>query len=96
MLRLKGYKILKMRYKTYCGEIDIIAKHKDILAFVEVKSRKNVDQAIAAVTPRTQFRIKAASNCWMPKMRNGHKFSQRFDIIVVSGRRWPKHFPDAF
>lgn len=38
-LKKKGYKILEHNFRTIFGEIDIVAKVKDIIAFVEVKSR---------------------------------------------------------
>ena len=38
-LRLKGYRILKTRYKTPVGEIDLIARRFGTTVFVEVKSR---------------------------------------------------------
>ena len=40
-LKKKGYKILEVNYKNNVGEIDIIAKDKDYIVFVEVKSRTN-------------------------------------------------------
>ena len=38
-LRSKGYKIMAANFKTYIGEIDIIAETKDNICFVEVKTR---------------------------------------------------------
>ena len=40
-LQKQGYKILEFNFKARYGEIDIIAKDKDTLVFVEVKTRKS-------------------------------------------------------
>lgn len=42
-LKKKGYKLIKQNYKTPLGEIDIIAKDKDTLVFVEVKTRESIE-----------------------------------------------------
>ena len=39
-LRRKGYRIVERNYRCRQGEIDIIARKRDILAFVEVKLRR--------------------------------------------------------
>lgn len=38
-LRRSGYRILEKNYTAPCAEIDIIARKKDVIAFVEVKAR---------------------------------------------------------
>lgn len=38
-LKKQGYKILERNFRISGGEIDIVAKDKDILVFVEVKAR---------------------------------------------------------
>lgn len=40
-LKKKHYKIIETKYKNKIGEIDIIAKDKNILVFVEVKYRSS-------------------------------------------------------
>ena len=42
-LKRRGYQILETNYRTKAGEIDLIAKEKDCLVFVEVKTRTNTD-----------------------------------------------------
>lgn len=56
-LMAKGYRILAKRYRTPHGEIDIVARRRNLIAFVEVKARASLDDAAFAVTPRQQQRI---------------------------------------
>ncbi len=46
-LRLKGYRILARRAKLFCGEIDLIARRSDTLAFIEVKYRRDHGAGLA-------------------------------------------------
>ncbi|MCL2629534.1 MAG: YraN family protein [Alphaproteobacteria bacterium] len=93
LLRLKGYSILERRFQTGaglgCSEIDIIARRGDVIVFVEVKSRRSVNEGLFAVTPTGRTRLRRAAEVWMA--RNGRGFNARFDVIVVSGWR-VKHF----
>jgi putative endonuclease len=61
LLIAKGYRILARRFRTPHGEIDIVARRRNLLAFVEVKARETLDDAAYAVTPRQQARIIAAA-----------------------------------
>jgi putative endonuclease len=38
-LKKKGYRIIEQNYRCRYGEIDIIARHKDSLVFIEVRSK---------------------------------------------------------
>lgn len=42
-LKKQGYTIIDKNYRTKSGEIDIIARDKDALVFVEVKTRSDVE-----------------------------------------------------
>ncbi|MGE6742214.1 YraN family protein [Allorhizobium pseudoryzae] len=95
-LRLKGYRILVMRYRTPSGEIDIIARRGDLIAFVEVKMRQDARNAVDAVGPATQHRIRAASNHWISRQSNAHLLSYRYDIVAMQQWKLPRHFVDAF
>jgi Uncharacterised protein family UPF0102 len=44
LLRLKGYRILARRYQVREGEIDIVARRGDTVAFVEVKVRPSLER----------------------------------------------------
>ncbi len=95
-LRLRGYRIVARRYRTKLGEVDIIARRGDLVAFVEVKARPDERAAIDAVDYATQKRIMDAADIWLSRQRDHAKLSQRFDIVAVIPWRWPRHFPDAF
>src|SRR5688572_7094159 len=57
----KGYRILVRRFRTPVGEIDIVARRRKVLVFVEVKARNRLDDAAEAVTDRSKLRIVAAA-----------------------------------
>jgi putative endonuclease len=94
-LMMKGYRILAWRYKTPVGEIDIIAKRGNVLAFVEVKLRPELDDGLYAVTPKMQQRITRAAEHFMAGNRKFHKISQRFDVVAVAGWR-VRHLDNAW
>ncbi len=95
-LALKGYRIVSLRFRTPLGEVDIIARKGDLVAFVEVKARSSEQWAIDAVAYPSQKRIRAASDLWLARASDAARLSQRYDIVVVRPWRWPRHFPDAF
>src|ERR1044072_5494531 len=61
----KGYRILARRWKSPVGEIDIVARRRQLLVFVEVKARASLDAAAESVLPRQQQRIAAAASVWL-------------------------------
>lgn len=95
-LMLKGYRIAAFRYRTKLGEVDIIARKGDIVACVEVKARANIENAVIAVSPLSQRRIRAASDLWLARQPDATRLSIRYDIISVTPWGWPVHIPDAF
>lgn len=95
-LMLKGYRILALRYRTPLGEIDLIARRKDVVAFIEVKARRSENGAVDAVSSQSQRRIRASADLWLARRKDAHLLSLRFDIVAVLPRRLPVHFIDAF
>jgi putative endonuclease len=92
----KAYRIVARRWKTPFGEIDIVARRRGVVVFVEVKARASVDAAVEAVTERSQRRIIGAAQLWLarhPQYANG---AIRFDVIVVTPGRMPRHIVNAF
>ena len=95
-LMAKGYRILAKRFRTPYGEIDIVAKRRNLLAFVEVKARASLDEAAYAVTPRQQQRIIAAAQAWLMAHPEHAEFELRFDAMLIAPRHLPRHLLAAF
>jgi len=102
-LRGKGYKIIGLNYTTRFGEIDIIAEWRNVVAFVEVKLRRN-DRFAAAreyVDAAKQAKIVTTAGLWL--VQNQTEKQPRFDVIEVYAPQGiatvaPKinHIPNAF
>lgn len=92
MLILKGYEVLKKRYKTKFGEIDIIAKKKNLLVFVEVKSRRKSAEIEEILTPKQVARIRNAAEVFLSKNSDYRDYQMSFDFVYVNKFFWPKHY----
>jgi putative endonuclease len=96
LLLLKGYRILARRWQSPVGEIDIVARRRRVLVFVEVKARGKLDDAAEAVTDRQRRRIAAAAEAWLAAHPRQAYAEIRFDAVLVLPRRWPRHLLAAF
>jgi len=76
----KGFRILARRWKSPRGEIDLIARRRKLLIFVELQRR----------------RIAAAAEVWLSLHPDEHILDIRFDAILVAPARFPRHIPAAF
>lgn len=92
----KGFRILARRWRSPAGEIDIVARRKQLLVFVEVKARPDFDAAAESITPRQQQRIAAAAEAWLAAFGNKGLRDFRFDVILVVPGKMPRHIPGAF
>jgi len=94
-LRFHGYRILKNRYvtgkNTSRAEIDIIARRKNTIVFIEVKYRKSIDAAWDAITPIQTVRLRRAAETYL--LNTHWTGDARFDVIVVCGHKiyWAKN-----
>ena len=99
-LMAKGYRILAKRFRTPYGEIDIVARRRNLLAFIEVKARPSLDEAAYAVTARQQARIINTAQAWLQVWLIAHPehadFELRFDAMLIAPRRLPRHLLAAF
>ncbi len=95
-LMLKGYRILAMRYRVRAGEVDIIARRGELVAFVEVKARRDLMAAVDAVTFASQNRIRAAGDHWLARQPDVARLSLRYDIVAITPWKLPRHYQGAF
>lgn len=92
----KGFRILARRWKSPAGEIDIVARRRHLLVFVEVKARNTLDEAAESVLARQQRRIAAAAEVWLAAHPDNSVRDFRFDAILVAPGKMPRHIPAAF
>lgn len=95
-LIVQGFEILAQRFKSPYGEIDLIARTDALIAFVEVKARRSLDDAAFAVTPRQQKRIIAAAQFWLAEHPETAAFDLRFDAMLIAPNCAPRHLIAAF
>ena len=102
-LRKKRYEILASGYRSRFGEIDLIARNRKYLIFVEVKLRRSsrFAQAREHVDARKQDRLRMTASVYLS--RNPTNLQPRFDVIEIyapegMATRKPEiyHLEDAF
>lgn len=100
LLTLKGYRVLARRFSigagTGAGEVDVIARRGRTLAFVEVKSRPDLNTAAELIRPDQRRRIARAADAFVAKRPELRDCQVRFDAILVAPGRWPRHVPNAW
>lgn len=86
-LKKQGYKIIERNYRSKAGEIDIIAREKRTLVFVEVKTRRSRSFGSPkwAVTPKKQKAISMAALYYL-KMTDQTNVDARFDVVSILAR----------
>jgi putative endonuclease len=92
----KGYRIVARRWRSPVGEIDIVARRRRVLVFVEVKARVRLDDAAESVTERQKRRVVAAAEAWLATHPDDVSCDIRFDAVLVAPRAIPRHIPAAF
>jgi putative endonuclease len=92
----KGYRIVARRWRSPVGEIDIVARRRKTLVFVEVKARERLDDAAEAVIVRQQRRIIAAAEAWLASHPDDINSDMRFDVVLVAPKSIPRHIMAAF
>ena len=83
LLIAKGYRIVARRWKTPFGEIDIVARRRRALVFVEVKSRAGIgafspEQAVHRDKRRHLLRVARYY-----RRRRGVRNPFRYDVVAI-------------
>ncbi len=102
-MRKRRYQLVASRYRTRFGEIDLIARDRNYLVFVEVKLRKSASfaQAREYVDRRKQDRLRLSAEIYLAE--HPTDLQPRFDVVEVyapQGVDTPRpeiiHLEDAF
>ncbi len=98
-LKGQNYSILATNWRFKHKEIDIIARFKDLIVFVEVKTRSSEEygEPETFVSPQKQRFIITAANQYL--IEKELELEARFDIISIlihNGKVILKHLPEAF
>ncbi len=83
----QGYDIIDRNWKTKWCEVDIIARRREVMYFVEVKYRRSTHQGggIAAITPKKLRQMGFAAKLWLHT--NG-EYDARLSVVEVTGGRY--------
>ena len=94
-LRLKGWTILDRRVRTPAGEVDLVARRGNLVAFVEVKTRRTAAELDVAIDARRLARVAAAAEVLMPRYA-GPGDDIRVDVILLTPGTRPRHIENAW
>ncbi len=84
-LKRNGVSIIEQRYRSPFGEIDIIARDKNTLCFVEVKSRTSciAGHPYDSITPQKKHHIKKTAQHYITTHSLYGIEEIRFDVISI-------------
>jgi putative endonuclease len=83
-LESQGFKILERNYRKFYGEIDLIALKKNLIIFVEVRSRVHDFDDALQILPSKQKKIMLVAQAFVAKNQY-HNKNYRFDVAFVMG-----------
>ena len=92
-LKRHGYEIVDRNVRAGRGELDIVARKGDLLAFVEVKSHQNREQGLLAVHEDKCERLRSAALAYLGRHPQLATLQCRFDLIILTPRGGINPFP---
>jgi len=83
-LKKRGYHVLETNYRCPEGEIDIVAKHKDYLVFIEVRTKKSLEfgSPEESITPAKKERMRATAAQYQ-QSHNDLPAQWRIDVVAI-------------
>lgn len=80
-LKKKGYLLVERNFRNRFGEIDIIAKNKDTLVFIEVKAKtgKDFGSPEEMINSKKLFKVRRMAEVYL----NGKNSLCRIDVVAV-------------
>ena len=94
-LRAKFYSIVARRYSIREGEVDVIARRGQVIAFVEVKARPTLDDAAISISNEKRRRISRAARHWLATHPWAANHVLRGDAIFIAPGKLPRHVEAA-
>ncbi len=96
-----GFSVVARNLRAGGGEIDIVARKRELLVFVEVRSREATDfgSPEQTVGPRKRLRVAAAARRYLSRVPAGSWQEARFDVIAIEGSGTDavlRHYEAAF
>ena len=92
----KGYRPLAWRFAASGGEIDLVVARGGTVAFVEVKARATMDEALTAIGAQKRRRFSRAVRAWVSRHPWAMQRTLRADAVFIAPGRWPRHLEAAF
>ena len=83
-LKKRGYHIWETNYRCPEGEIDIVARHKDSLVFIEVRTKKSLEfgSPEESITSAKKERMRATASHYQ-QTHNNLPLLWRIDVVVL-------------
>lgn len=94
-LWLRGWRILDRRVRTPAGEVDLVVRKGNLVAFVEVKTRATGAELDFAIDERRLRRVAAAAEYLMSRYA-GPGDDIRVDVILIAPASLPRHIENAW
>lgn len=79
-----GYKIVEKNYRCRNGEVDIVARHRDTLVFIEVRTKKSYlfGTPEESITGRKKERLRAVAEHYRQN-HDGLPSEWRIDVVAI-------------